>query len=70
MTATLMRESTEKLTPEMVFREGATNLCDLLEAFAPVCDSVVDLHGMLKLALENDGQCRMMVSIIQNSRKR
>jgi hypothetical protein len=48
-------------TPEDRFRELLRDVISIIEKLAPHCSSISDLVGMARLAIENDGQCRLMM---------
>lgn len=48
-------------TLEEQFRDNLRDLIVILERFAPLCKTPDDLVGMLRLAINNDGQLALML---------
>ena len=46
--------------PEELFRENLQDVISIVERLAPLCKDPDDLVNMMKLALINDGQLRML----------
>lgn len=51
-------------TPEDLLRESLRDLIVVLEKLNDVCESCSDLKGMLELAVENEGQLRLLFAKI------
>ena len=49
---------------EVRFRKILEEVADLAKALSPVCEKSVDLVGMCELALENEGQLRLLLKQI------
>ena len=50
-----------KLDPAVSFRESLKDLIVIVEKLAPYCQNIEDLVGMAQLALDNDGQLRLLM---------
>lgn len=50
-----------KHTPEEGFRSSLDDTIVILESFGPECNDLNDLIGILKLALTNDSQLRLLM---------
>lgn len=53
-----------KQTAEESFRSSLEDVIAISEKLYPYCNSVQDLVGIAKLALENDGQLRLLMSSV------
>ncbi len=51
-------------------RKALDNLAELAELLLPYCKEVEDLIGMAKLAMVNDGQLRLVISLISQQTKK
>ncbi len=51
-------------------RKSLENLVELAELLLPYCDQVTDLVGMAKLAMVNDGQLKLVMSLITANQKK
>ena len=51
-------------TPEEAFRSSLQDLIVVLEKMAPFCGTLEEAAGMANLALENDGQLRLLMKIV------
>lgn len=60
-------EKTRELEEKM--RENLMDLSNLLERLAPLCDRTDDLIGVVRLALENTGQLRILMKTIMDNKK-
>ncbi len=56
-----MSDEKEPKAPEQAFRDDLESVIAVLEALAPDCDSADDLVEVLRLALRNDGQLRLLM---------
>ena len=52
------------------FRESLADAVAIVEKLVPVCGSVDDLVEMMKFALQNDGQLRLLLKEISPLSKR
>ena len=52
----------QKASPEELFRFGLEGVIELATKLAPYCNTTDDLVGMCRLALENDGQFRLLMN--------
>ena len=56
----------QKQTAEESFRSSLEEIIVISEKLTPYCNTVQDLIGMAKLALDNDGQLKLlMASVLQ-----
>ncbi len=51
-------------------RKSLDNLVELAELLLPYCNDVGDLVGMAKLAMVNDGQLKLVMSLINAQTKK
>lgn len=54
-----------KRTVEEEFKDDLLDVITIAEKLAPFCSTVEELIGMAKHALENDGQLRMILTLVQ-----
>lgn len=57
-----------KQDPTASFRESLKDLIIIVEKLAPYCQSLEDLVGVASLALENDGQAKMIMMLVAGKR--
>lgn len=57
-----------KKSVEESFRESLEDVIAIAEKMGTHCKSTSDLTNMLKLALENDGQLSLILSIVQGKK--
>lgn len=50
-----------EITVEDKFRSSLEDLLALAKKFLPVCERVEDLIGMVQLAIENEGQLKLLL---------
>lgn len=50
------------------FRESLKDVVTIAEKLAPYCQTIDDLVSMANLALENDGQLKLLMSIVASKR--
>lgn len=62
-------ERNEKPSVEDSFRASLEDVLVVAEKMAPVCQTVDDLAGMVKLALHNEGQFRLLMEIVTRKAK-
>lgn len=55
----------QKPTAEEVFRSSLEDVIAISEKLSPICESVDDLIGIAKLALDNAGQLRLLMQQMQ-----
>lgn len=60
----------DKISVEDGFRESLKDVVTICEKLSASCQSTSDLTEMLKLALENDGQLRLILSMMTPQSKR
>lgn len=61
--------SDPKQNPEDAFRENLKDVIAIAEKLAPLCRTVEEMVGMAALALENDGQLRLLMrEVVQGKR--
>lgn len=53
--------------PQESFRSSLEDLVAIAGALAPLCDSVADLVGMIELALTNDGQLNVLMTLVKTT---
>ena len=59
-----------KLSQEDELREGLKDVLIILEKIAPKCSNFQELSEILNVALSNDGQLRMLLTLINPQAKR
>jgi hypothetical protein len=60
----------DKQTDLEVFRTGLEDLVVVAESLANHCDKTKDLIDVLKLAIENDGQAKLLMKVIAGANKK
>lgn len=55
----------QKQTLEEAFRYGLEGAVEIAERLLPFCHTVEDLIGVAKLALDNEGQLRLLLKVTQ-----
>ena len=55
-------------SPAENFRESLADLVTICEKLLPYCDDIAELLGMVRLALENDGQLKIIMALMQGKR--
>lgn len=58
----------QKASAEESFRESLKDVVTIAEKLTPYCQTIDDLVSMANLALENDGQLRLIMSIVASKR--
>jgi hypothetical protein len=64
--------SPRKISPQDVeetTRKVMEDVVMIAERLAPLCSSVADLVGMCRLAVENDGQLKLLMRVIYEQRR-
>lgn len=51
------------------FRASLEDLSVVAEKLLPVCPATADLLGMVRLAMENDGQLRLLMATVLSAKK-
>lgn len=51
-------------------RSALEDVSSVLEALAPTCDTVEEIHGVVTLAMSNDGQLRLIMQAIKTRAKK
>jgi hypothetical protein len=59
-----------KMTPEESFRESLKDVIVVAQMLASHCQTIEELIGMAELALENDGQLRLLMTTVMKKDKR
>ncbi len=59
-----------KTSPEDVFREALKDAVAICKALSRHCVTTDDLIGMANLALENDGQLRLLMNTVTGSQQK
>lgn len=54
----------KQVDPKALFRDSIQDLIVVCEKLSENCESVSELGGMLRLALDNDGQLRWLMSLV------
>ena len=62
------RPATEET--EASFRSSLEDVVTITEKLSPYCRTVEDLLGMVRLALENDGQLHLLMGLVAQPSKR
>lgn len=58
----------EKKSPQELFRDSLEDLITIAGALAPHCENMKDLVGLLELAMTNDGQLSILMSLVKTTR--
>ncbi len=58
-----------KVSAEEGFRESLKDLIVVADRLKPFCNTTEDLVGMCNLALENDGQLRLLMQSVQQGKR-
>lgn len=61
----------KRLTPEEElnsFRENLIDVLPLLEGLQPHCTTIQDAIGMCQLAIDNEGQAKLLVAMFKNQK--
>lgn len=53
-----------KISVEAGFRDSLKDLLVIVPKLIPFCGNINDLVSMVQLALENDGQLRLLMSLV------
>lgn len=59
----------QKVTAEESFREALKDVVDVAEKLSSFCPSTADLVEMCQLALSNDGQLKLLISQVTQTRR-
>ncbi len=59
-----------KLSPEDSFRSSLEDVLTITEKLAFLCQNMDELNGMLKLALDNDAQLRLLMQQVLDQPKK
>jgi hypothetical protein len=57
----------EEISPRERFRDALKDSIVLIEKLAPLCSNVEELVGLMRLAMSNDGQCTLLMKVVQQS---
>ncbi len=60
--------TTEKIDPADALRDALNGLLEVANILSPYCSTVPDLVGMVELATVNDGQLRILLEKLQQSK--
>ncbi len=60
----------QKMTTEEAFRESLKDVAAIMESLTPVCSDVKDMAEMIRLAVQNDGQLKLIMKIVIPQNKR
>lgn len=61
--------SSQTTTPEQSFRSSLEDVVVVLEKLSPFATSPEELAGMVRLALENEGQLRLLFQITTQGKR-
>ena len=59
--------SQDKQNVEQSFRESLEDILRVAEKLLPYCQTVEELIGMVKPALENDAQLRLLIQVVMST---
>lgn len=51
------------------FRSSLEDVITIAEKLTPLCETVSDLVGMVRLATENDGQLKLLYELVMRNKK-
>lgn len=58
---------TEKVSVEQSFRDDLESVIAVVNGLKKVCSSLEELQDMLTLALQNDGQLKLLIAAVSQS---